>query len=72
MAIREARIALSLKPDDSTAFQVLIEAYQRLLAQESALIAGIPLTTENIPRILQAPPAIALPGPTGPASSSRP
>ena len=55
MAIREARIALSIKPDDSTAFQVLIEAYQRLLAQESALIAGITLTAENIPRIFQTP-----------------
>ncbi len=55
MAIREARIALSIKPDDTTAFQILIEAYQRLLAQESALIAGIPLTAENVPKILQAP-----------------
>ena len=55
MAIREARTALSNKPDDSTAFQVLIEAYQRLLAQESALVLGIQPTAENIPKILQAP-----------------
>ncbi len=55
MAIREARIALSIKPDDSTAFQILIEAYERLLAQESALIVGIPLTVENFPRISQTP-----------------
>jgi hypothetical protein len=55
MAIQEARAALSLKPDDSTAFQILIDAYQRLLAQESALIAGIALTPENITKITQAP-----------------
>jgi len=57
MAIREARTALSLKPDDSTAFQVLIVAYQQLLTQESAIIAGISLTPENIPKILQTPSA---------------
>ena len=55
MAIREARIALSNKPDDSTAFQILIEAYERLLAQESALILGISPTVENLPKITQAP-----------------
>ena len=55
MAIREARIALSSKPDDSTAFQILIEAYERLLAQESALILGISPTAENLPKIAQAP-----------------
>lgn len=55
MAVREARTALSLKPDDSTAFQVLIIAYQRLLAQESALIIGIAPTPENINKIAQAP-----------------
>jgi hypothetical protein len=55
MAIQEARTALSLKPDDSTAFQILIEAYQMLLVQESALIAGIQLTPENISKIAQAP-----------------
>ncbi len=56
MAIREARTALSYKPDDTLAFERLTEAYQLLLAQESALILGIPLTPENISRILQAPP----------------
>jgi tetratricopeptide (TPR) repeat protein len=56
MAIREARTALSIKPDDSVAFQCLIEAYQRLLLEESALILGIPLTSENITKIQQTPP----------------
>ncbi len=55
LAVREARIALSIKPDDANAFGRLIEAYRLLLIQESALIAGIPLTPENIPRILQSP-----------------
>ena len=54
MAVREARSALSIKPDDSSAFRLLIDAYRLLAVQESALMAGIPLTPENIPRILQA------------------
>ena len=56
MAIREARTALSNKPDDSTAFRWLYEAYRLLLAEESAVLAGIPLTPENLPRILETPP----------------
>ncbi len=55
LAIREARTALSIKPDDPTAFRRLVDAYRLLLIQESALIAGIPLTPENLPRISQAP-----------------
>ncbi len=54
MAIREARAALSFKPDDSNAFRLLIDVYRILAAQESALMAGIALTPENIPRIVQA------------------
>ena len=53
MAIREARTALSIKPDDSNAFRLLIDAYRLLVAQESALMAGIALTPENVPRIVQ-------------------
>jgi hypothetical protein len=56
MAIREARAALSAKPDDSIAFQILYIAYQRLMAQESALIQGIALTQENIAKISQVTP----------------
>jgi tetratricopeptide (TPR) repeat protein len=55
MAIKEARTALSIKPDDTVAFEILQKAYQFLLTQESALIAGIPLTPENVSKILQAP-----------------
>ena len=62
MAIREARAALSAKPDDSTAFQILVVAYQRLLDQESALVAGIQPTPENINKIAQAQPQIRLLG----------
>jgi tetratricopeptide (TPR) repeat protein len=56
MAIREARTALSIKPDDSIAFERLIEAYQLLLDEESLLILGLPVTAENIGRIRQNPP----------------
>lgn len=56
MAIREARAALSIKPDDTIAFRILFDAYRLLLAQESAVIAGIPLKPENITRIVQSPP----------------
>ena len=55
MAIREARTALSIKPDDSTAFQILIEAYELLLFQESAMVQGASPTPENYQRFLQAP-----------------
>jgi len=55
LAVREARTALAIKPDDPNAFGRLVEAYRLLLIQESALISGISLAPENIPRILQAP-----------------
>ncbi|WP_435005525.1 tetratricopeptide repeat protein [Tundrisphaera lichenicola] len=55
MAIREARAALSAKPDDVTAFRWLFEAYRLLLTQESALIAGLAPTPENMAQILQTP-----------------
>ena len=60
LAIREARTALSHKPDDSNAFQILADAYQLLIAQESAMIAGMPpapgRSADDIKKILQSPP----------------
>ncbi|WP_435021286.1 tetratricopeptide repeat protein [Tundrisphaera sp. TA3] len=55
LAIREARIALVAKPDDPLAFQRLIDAYRLLLIQESALINGIALTSDNIAKMSQGP-----------------
>ena len=55
LAIREARAALSVKPDDVTAFRWLYEAYRLLLTQESGLIAGLQPTPENMPKIAQSP-----------------
>ncbi|APW60594.1 hypothetical protein BSF38_02069 [Paludisphaera borealis] len=47
LAIREARTALARNPDDTTAYRVLARAYRLLTLQETALLAGIPLTPEN-------------------------
>ncbi len=60
LAIREARTALASKPDDPTAFRLLALAYRELMAQESALLAGIALTPENSERVgkLNASPAL--------------
>jgi tetratricopeptide (TPR) repeat protein len=60
MAIREARIALSIKPDDPSAFLRLSDAYRRLLIQESALLAGIPPSPENLPKIERLAPQVGL------------
>jgi tetratricopeptide (TPR) repeat protein len=51
LAIQDARIALSQNPDDTSAFRALNDAYRWLTIQETALLAGIPLTRENQPRI---------------------
>ena len=51
LAIQDARIALSRNPDDPTAFRILNDAYRMLTLQETAMLAGIPLTPENQPRI---------------------
>src|SRR5579883_1588641 len=51
LAIQDARIALSRSPDDWIAFRMLDQAYKLLTLQEAALLAGIPLTPENQPRI---------------------
>ncbi len=47
LAIQEARIALSRSPDDWTAFHRLNEAYTYLMIQETAILAGLPITPEN-------------------------
>src|SRR5206468_3998052 len=41
LAIHEARIALSRKPDDTLAYRLLSTAYRDLMIQESALLAGL-------------------------------
>ena len=51
LAIQEARIALSRSPDDWMAFRRLNTAYSFLMAQETAMLAGIPITPENRARI---------------------
>ena len=51
LAIREARTALAKSPDDWLAYRLLNAAYRLLTLQETALLAGIPLTPENQARI---------------------
>ena len=51
LAIQEARIALSRSPDDWMAFRRLNDAYSYLMVQETAMLAGIPITPENRARI---------------------
>ena len=51
LAIREARTALAKNPDDPDAYRLLDIAYRILTMQETALLAGIPLTPENQPRV---------------------
>jgi tetratricopeptide (TPR) repeat protein len=53
LAIQDARIALSRNPDDPVAFRILNDAYRLLTVQETALLAGIPLTAQNQTRISQ-------------------
>ncbi|AMV39183.1 tetratricopeptide repeat protein [Planctomyces sp. SH-PL62] len=60
LAIREARTALSLNPDDTTAYRLLVLAYRGLAQQEAALIGGVELTPENRERIAAIKPGGAL------------
>lgn len=53
LAIREARTALSAKPDDTFAYRLLASAYRDLMTQESALLGGVALTPENAPVLAQ-------------------
>ena len=60
LAIREARTALALNPDDATAYRLLGVAYRALAQLEAALISGIDLTPENRARIAAIRPGGAL------------
>jgi tetratricopeptide (TPR) repeat protein len=51
LAIREARIALSHRPDDNLAYRILSDAYRILMIQETALLGGLELTPANAERI---------------------
>ncbi len=51
LAVREARTALAAKPDDRESFRLLAAAYRTLMTEESALLAGIALTPENVAQI---------------------
>jgi hypothetical protein len=57
-AVREARRAIAVKPDQSQGYRILADAYRSLHLQELALMAGIALTPENVQQIasLQAGP----------------
>ncbi len=56
LAIREARKALAVKPDDTNAFRELVMSYRYLIVQETALLRGIPLRPENAARIFESNP----------------
>jgi tetratricopeptide (TPR) repeat protein len=60
LAVRECRIALSKNPNDTLAYRILAEAYRYLMIQEGALLSGISLAPENLPKILQTPIPISL------------
>ena len=51
LAVQDARLALTRSPDDWMAFRRLNEAYRLLMLQETAMLAGIPITPENRTRI---------------------
>ncbi|WP_205678636.1 tetratricopeptide repeat protein [Aquisphaera insulae] len=51
LAIREARTALARNPDDWVAYRLLNLAYRLLSSQETAILGGMPVTAENLPRI---------------------
>ncbi len=51
VAIRHARTALSSKPDDTSAYRVLVIAYRFLLLQEWALANQIPLRPDRMDEI---------------------
>ena len=57
-AIREARRAIAIQPDQTQAYRVLVDAFRMLHVQEIALLSGIKLEPANLPEIsnLQAGP----------------
>jgi len=60
LAIREARAALADNPDDHTAYRLLAVAYELLIQQESALLAGIPIEPEQRDQIAAVHPSVNL------------
>ncbi|MGC8640259.1 MAG: tetratricopeptide repeat protein [Isosphaeraceae bacterium] len=62
LAIREARTALAANPDDPDAYRLLNLAYRILMTHEAGLLAGIPPTPENQPRVNTLTPNIDLLG----------
>lgn len=60
LAIREARAALGDNPDDHTAYRLLALAYNLLIQQETALLAGIPLDPEHRDEAAALPPRLNL------------
>lgn len=48
IAIRQARLALSKKPDDTNAYRILAASYRFLMLQEWALASNIPLRPERM------------------------
>ncbi len=57
LAIQDARTALSRSPDDWMAFRLLNDSYRFLMIQETAMLAGIPITPENKGRIAMITPS---------------
>ncbi|MEJ7639967.1 MAG: hypothetical protein WKF75_18845, partial [Singulisphaera sp.] len=55
LAIREARLALARRPDDTRAFRLLATAYRFLMTEESALLAGLTPSPGNMEQVLSVP-----------------
>jgi tetratricopeptide (TPR) repeat protein len=55
MAVWHARTALARRPDDPTAFRILVEAYRWLMLHESAILEGRTLTPANVGQITTQP-----------------
>jgi tetratricopeptide (TPR) repeat protein len=62
LAIQEARTGLAQSPDDWIAYRILKDAYRTLMLHESAMLAGIPITLDNLERIVSTPPRVDLLG----------
>jgi tetratricopeptide (TPR) repeat protein len=60
LAIQEARIALSRRPDDTIPYRLLNNAYRILMSEESALLEGVALRAENLERVARTEPRTAL------------
>jgi hypothetical protein len=60
MAIRQARLALASRADDSGPYRILSEAYRILMLHESALLDGVKLTPESTDAVLKTEPRTSL------------